>query len=149
MKIVLNIFSRAFIALYAILTLIAVIAEMKEIGFQSIHLLYFIGAILLISATVKNLPWLVYLSLLLMIPLVIFTGYIVGNLQLSHIIIRILITVLLSLIYGCSVRWVKVEKINFLKVSYNKLWDSFQDKHKSFYCRKKLYKDCHSDRHFV
>ncbi|EGG91836.1 hypothetical protein HMPREF0491_01762 [Lachnospiraceae oral taxon 107 str. F0167] len=103
MKIVLNIFSRAFIALYAILTLIAVIAEMKEIGFQSIHLLYFIGAILLISATVKNLPWLVYLSLLLMIPLVIFTGYIVGNLQLSHIIIRILITVLLSLIYGCSV----------------------------------------------
>ena len=122
MKIVLNIFSRAFIALYAILTLIAVIAEMKEIGFQSIHLLYFIGAILLISATVKNLPWLVYLSLLLMIPLVIFTGYIVGNLQLSHIIIRILITVLLSLIYGCSVRWVsrKNIKINFLKVSYKK-----------------------------
>ena len=122
MKIVLNIFSRAFIALYAILTLIAVIAEMKEIGFQSIHLLYFIGAILLISATVKNLPWLVYLSLLLMIPLVIFTGYIVGNLQLSHIIIRILITVLLSLIYGCSVRWVsrKNKKINFLKVSYKK-----------------------------
>jgi len=104
LKIVLNIFSRVFIALYAILTLIAVIAEMKEIGFQSIHLLYFIGAILLISATVKNLPWLVYLSLVLMIPLVIFTGYIVGNLQLSHIIIRILITVLLSLIYGCSVR---------------------------------------------
>ena len=122
MKIVLNIFSRAFIALYAILTLIAVIAEMKEIGFQSIHLLYFIGAILLISATVKNLPWLVYLSLVLMIPLVIFTGYIVGNLQLSHIIIRILITVLLSLIYGCSVRWVsrKNIKINFLKVSYKK-----------------------------
>ena len=122
MKIVLNIFSRAFIALYAILTLIAVIVEMKEIGFQSIHLLYFIGAILLISATVKNLPWLVYLSLLLMIPLVIFTGYIVGNLQLSHIIIRILITVLLSLIYGCSVRWVsrKNIKINFLKVSYKK-----------------------------
>ena len=122
MKIVLNIFSRAFIALYAILTLIAVIAEMKEIGFQSIHLLYFIGAILLISATVTNLPWLVYLSLLLMIPLVIFTGYIVGNLQLSHIIIRILITVLLSLIYGCSVRWVsrKNIKINFLKVSYKK-----------------------------
>ena len=122
MKIVLNIFSRAFIALYAILTLIAVIAEMKEIGFQSIHLLYFIGAILLISATVTNLPWLVYLSLVLMIPLVIFTGYIVGNLQLSHIIIRILITVLLSLIYGCSVRWVsrKNKKINFLKVSYKK-----------------------------
>ena len=122
MKIVLNIFSRAFIALYAILTLIAVIVEMKEIGFQSIHLLYFIGAILLISATVKNLPWLVYLSLVLMIPLVIFTGYIVGNLQLSHIIIRILITVLLSLIYGCSVRWVsrKNIKINFLKVSYKK-----------------------------
>ena len=122
MKIVLNIFSRAFIALYAILTLIAVIAEMKEIGFQSIHLLYFIGAILLISATVTNLPWLVYLSLVLMIPLVIFTGYIVGNLQLSHIIIRILITVLLSLIYGCSVRWVsrKNIKINFLKVSYKK-----------------------------
>ena len=122
MKIVLNIFSRAFIALYAILTLIAVIAEMKEIGFQSIHLLYFIGAIFLISATVKNLPWLVYLSLVLMIPLVIFTGYIVGNLQLSHIIIRILITVLLSLIYGCSVRWVsrKNIKINFLKVSYKK-----------------------------
>ena len=122
MKIVLNIFSRVFIALYAILTLIAVIAEMKEIGFQSIHLLYFIGAILLISATVKNLPWLVYLSLVLMIPLVIFTGYIVGNLQLSHIIIRILITVLLSLIYGCSVRWVsrKNIKINFLKVSYKK-----------------------------
>ena len=122
MKIVLNIFSRAFIALYAILTLIAVIAEMKEIGFQSIHLLYFIGAILLILATVKNLPWLVYLSLVLMIPLVIFTGYIVGNLQLSHIIIRILITVLLSLIYGCSVRWVsrKNIKINFLKVSYKK-----------------------------
>ena len=122
MKIVLNIFSRAFIALYAILTLIAVIAEMKEIGFQSIHLLYFIGAILLISATVKNLPWLVYLSLVLMIPLVIFTGYIVGNLQLSHIIIRILITVLLSLIYGCSFRWVsrKNIKINFLKVSYKK-----------------------------
>ena len=122
MKIVLNIFSRAFIALYAILTLIAVIAEMKEIGFQSIHLLYFIGAILLISATVKNLPWLVYLSLVLMIPLVIFTCYIVGNLQLSHIIIRILITVLLSLIYGCSVRWVsrKNIKINFLKVSYKK-----------------------------
>ena len=122
MKIVLNIFSRAFIALYAILTLIAVIAEMKEIGFQSIHLLYFIGAILLISATVKNLPWLVYLSLVLMIPLVIFTGYIVGNLQLSHIIIRILITVLLSLIYGFSVRWVsrKNKKINFLKVSYKK-----------------------------
>ena len=122
MKIVLNIFSRAFIALYAILTLIAVIAEMKEIGFQSIHLLYFIGAILLISATVKNLPWLVYFSLVLMIPLVIFTGYIVGNLQLSHIIIRILITVLLSLIYGCSVRWVsrKNIKINFLKVSYKK-----------------------------
>ena len=122
MKIVLNIFSRAFIALYAILTLIAVIAEMKEIGFQSIHLLYFIGAILLISATVTNLPWLVYLSLVLMIPLVIFTGYIVGNLQLSHIIIRILITVLLSLIYGCSVRWVsrKSRKINFLKVSYKK-----------------------------
>ena len=117
MKIVLNIFSRAFIALYAILTLIAVIVEMKEIGFQSIHLLYFIGAILLISATVTNLPWLVYLSLVLMIPLVIFTGYIVGNLQLSHIIIRILITVLLSLIYGCSVRWVsrKNKKINFLK----------------------------------
>ena len=117
MKIVLNIFSRAFIALYAILTLIAVIAEMKEIGFQSIHLLYFIGAILLISATVTNLPWLVYLSLLLMIPLVIFTGYIVGNLQLSHIIIRILITVLLSLIYGFSVRWVsrKNKKINFLQ----------------------------------
>ena len=117
MKIVLNIFSRAFIALYAILTLIAVIAEMKEIGFQSIHLLYFIGAILLISATVTNLPWLVYLSLVLMIPLVIFTGYIVGNLQLSHIIIRILITVLLSLIYGCSVRWVsrKNKKINFLQ----------------------------------
>ena len=122
MKIVLNIFSRAFIALYAILTLIAVIAEMKEIGFQSIHLLYFIGAILLILATVTNLPWLVYLSLVLMIPLVIFTGYIVGNLQLSHIIIRILITVLLSLIYGCSVRWVsrKNKKINFLKVSYKK-----------------------------
>ena len=122
MKIVLNIFSRAFIALYAILTLIAVIAEMKEIGFQSIHLLYFIGAILLISATVTNLPWLVYLSLVLMIPLVIFTGYIVGNLQLSHIIIRILITVLLSLIYGFSVRWVsrKNKKINFLKVSYKK-----------------------------
>ena len=122
MKIVLNIFSRAFIALYAILTLIAVIAEMKEIGFQSIHLLYFIGAILLISATVTNLPWLVYLSLVLMIPLVIFTGYIVGNLQLSHIVIRILITVLLSLIYGCSVRWVnrKNIKINFLKVSYKK-----------------------------
>ena len=122
MKIVLNIFSRAFIALYAILTLIAVIVEMKEIGFQSIHLLYFIGAILLISATVTNLPWLVYLSLVLMIPLVIFTGYIVGNLQLSHIIIRILITVLLSLIYGCSVRWVsrKNIKINFLKVSYKK-----------------------------
>ena len=122
MKIVLNIFSRAFIALYAILTLIAVITEMKEIGFQSIHLLYFIGAILLISATVTNLPWLVYLSLVLMIPLVIFTGYIVGNLQLSHIIIRILITVLLSLIYGCSVRWVsrKNIKINFLKVSYKK-----------------------------
>ena len=122
MKIVLNIFSRVFIALYAILTLIAVIAEMKEIGFQSIHLLYFIGAILLISATVTNLPWLVYLSLVLMIPLVIFTGYIVGNLQLSHIIIRILITVLLSLIYGCSVRWVsrKNIKINFLKVSYKK-----------------------------
>ena len=122
MKIVLNIFSRAFIALYAILTLIAVIAEMKEIGFQSIHLLYFIGAILLISATVTNLPWLVYLSLVLMIPLVIFTGYIVGNLQLSHIIIRILITVLLSLIYGCSVRWVsrKNIKINFLKESYKK-----------------------------
>ena len=122
MKIVLNIFSRAFIALYAILTLIAVIAEMKEIGFQSIHLLYFIGAILLISATVTNLPWLVYFSLVLMIPLVIFTGYIVGNLQLSHIIIRILITVLLSLIYGCSVRWVsrKNIKINFLKVSYKK-----------------------------
>ena len=122
MKIVLNIFSRAFIALYAILTLIAVIAEMKEIGFQSIHLLYFIGAILLISATVTNLPWLVYLSLVLMIPLVIFTGYIVGNLQLSHIIIRILITVLLSLIYSCSVRWVsrKNIKINFLKVSYKK-----------------------------
>ena len=122
MKIVLNIFSRAFIALYAILTLIAVIAEMKEIGFQSIHLLYFIGAILLISATVKNLPWLVYFSLVLMIPLVIFTSYIVGNLQLSHIIIRILITVLLSLIYGCSVRWVsrKNIKINFLKVSYKK-----------------------------
>ena len=122
MKIALNIFSRAFIALYAILTLIAVIAEMKEIGFQSIHLLYFIGAILLISATVTNLPWLVYLSLVLMIPLVIFTGYIVGNLQLSHIIIRILITVLLSLIYGCSVRWVsrKNIKINFLKVSYKK-----------------------------
>ena len=122
MKIVLNIFSRAFIALYAILTLIAVIAEMKEIGFQSIHLLYFIGAILLISATVTNLPWLVYLSLVLMIPLVIFTGYIVGNLQLSHIIIRILITVLLSLIYGCSVCWVsrKNIKINFLKVSYKK-----------------------------
>ena len=122
MKIVLNIFSRAFIALYAILTIIAVIAEMKEIGFQSIHLLYFIGAILLISATVTNLPWLVYLSLVLMIPLVIFTGYIVGNLQLSHIIIRILITVLLSLIYGCSVRWVsrKNIKINFLKVSYKK-----------------------------
>ena len=122
MKIVLNIFSRAFIALYAILTLIAVIGEMKEIGFQSIHLLYFIGAILLISATVTNLPWLVYLSLVLMIPLVIFTGYIVGNLQLSHIIIRILITVLLSLIYGCSVRWVsrKNKKINFLKVSYKK-----------------------------
>ena len=122
MKIVLNIFSRAFIALYAILTLIAVIVEMEEIGFQSIHLLYFIGAILLISATVTNLPWLVYLSLVLMIPLVIFTGYIVGNLQLSHIIIRILITVLLSLIYGCSVRWVsrKNIKINFLKVSYKK-----------------------------
>ena len=122
MKIVLNIFSRVFITLYAILTLIAVIAEMKEIGFQSIHLLYFIGAILLISATVTNLPWLVYLSLVLMIPLVIFTGYIVGNLQLSHIIIRILITVLLSLIYGCSVRWVsrKNIKINFLKVSYKK-----------------------------
>ena len=122
MKIVLNIFSRAFIALYAILTLIAVIVEMKEIGFQSIHLLYFIGAILLISATVTNLSWLVYLSLVLMIPLVIFTGYIVGNLQLSHIIIRILITVLLSLIYGCSVRWVsrKNKKINFLKVSYKK-----------------------------
>ena len=122
MKIVLNIFSRAFIALYAILTLIAVIVEMKEIGFQSIHLLYFIGAILLISATVTNLPWLVYFSLVLMIPLVIFTGYIVGNLQLSHIIIRILITVLLSLIYGCSVRWVsrKNIKINFLKVSYKK-----------------------------
>lgn len=122
MKIILNIFSRAFIALYAILTLIAVIAEMKEIGFQSIHLLYFIGAILLISATVTNLSWLVYLSLVLMIPLVIFTGYIVGNLQLSHIIIRILITVLLSLIYGCSVRWVsrKNKKINFLKVSYKK-----------------------------
>ena len=122
MKIVLNIFSRVFIALYAILTLIAVIAEMKEIGFQSIHLLYFIGAILLISATVTNLPWLVYLSLVLMIPLVIFNGYIVGNLQLSHIIIRILITVLLSLIYGCSVRWVsrKNIKINFLKVSYKK-----------------------------
>ena len=122
MKIVLNIFSRAFIALYAILTLIAVIAEMKEIGFQSFHLLYFIGAILLISATVTNLPWLVYLSLVLMIPLVIFTGYIVGNLQLSHIVIRILITVLLSLIYGCSVRWVsrKNIKINFLKVSYKK-----------------------------
>ena len=122
MKIILNIFSRAFIALYAILTLIAVIVEMKEIGFQSIHLLYFIGAILLISATVTNLPWLVYLSLVLMIPLVIFTGYIVGNLQLSHIIIRILITVLLSLIYGCSVRWVsrKNIKINFLKVSYKK-----------------------------
>ena len=122
MKIVLNIFSRAFIALYAILTLIAVIVEMKEIGFQSIHLLYFIGAILLISATVTNLPWLVYLSLVLMIPLVIFTGYIVGNLQLSHIIIRILITVLLSLIYGCSVRWVsrKNIKINFLNVSYKK-----------------------------
>ena len=121
MKIVLNIFSRAFIALYAILTLIAVIVEMKEIGFQSIHLLYFIGAILLISATVKNLPWLVYLSLLLMIPLVIFTGYIVGNLQLSHIIIRILITVLLSLIYGCSVRWVsrKNIKINFLTYNLN------------------------------
>ena len=122
MKIVLNIFSRAFIALYAILTLIAVIVEMKEIGFQSIHLLYFIGAILLISATVTNLPWLVYLSLVLMIPLVIFTGYIVGNLQLSHIIIRILITVLLSLIYGFSARWVsrKNIKINFLKVSYKK-----------------------------
>ena len=122
MKIVLNIFSRAFIALYAILTLIAVIAEMKEIGFQSIHLLYFIGAILLISATITNLPWLVYFSLVLMIPLVIFTGYIVGNLQLSHIIIRILITVLLSLIYGFSVRWVsrKNKKINFLKVSYKK-----------------------------
>ena len=122
MKIVLNIFSRAFIVLYAILTLIAVIVEMKEIGFQSIHLLYFIGAILLISATVTNLPWLVYFSLVLMIPLVIFTGYIVGNLQLSHIIIRILITVLLSLIYGCSVRWVsrKNIKINFLKVSYKK-----------------------------
>ena len=122
MKIVLNIFSRAFIALYAILTLIAVIVEMKEIGFQSIHLLYFIGAILLISATVTNLPWLVYFSLVLMIPLVIFTGYIVGNLQLSHIIIRILITVLLSLIYGFSVRWVsrKNIKINFLKVSYKK-----------------------------
>ena len=122
MKIILNIFSRAFIVLYAILTLIAVIAEMKEIGFQSIHLLYFIGAILLISATVTNLLWLVYLSLVLMIPLVIFTGYIVGNLQLSHIIIRILITVLLSLIYGCSVRWVsrKNKKINFLKVSYKK-----------------------------
>ena len=122
MKIVLNIFSRAFIALYAILTLIAVIVEMKEIGFQSIHLLYFIGAILLISAIVTYLPWLVYLSLVLMIPLVIFTGYIVGNLQLSHIIIRILITVLLSLIYGCSVRWVsrKNIKINFLKVSYKK-----------------------------
>ena len=122
MKIVLNIFSRAFIALYAILTLIAVIVEMKEIGFQSTHLLYFIGAILLISATVTNLPWLVYFSLVLMIPLVIFTSYIVGNLQLSHIIIRILITVLLSLIYGCSVRWVsrKNIKINFLKVSYKK-----------------------------
>ena len=122
MKIVLNIFSRVFITLYAILTLIAVIVEMKEIGFQSIHLLYFIGAILLISATVTNLPWLVYLSLVLMIPLIIFTGYIVGNLQLSHIIIRILITVLLSLIYGCSVRWVsrKNIKINFLKVSYKK-----------------------------
>ena len=122
MKIVLNIFSRVFITLYAILTLIAVIVEMKEIGFQSIHLLYFIGAILLISATVTNLPWLVYLSLVLMIPLIIFTGYIVGNLQLSHIIIRILITVLLSLIYGCSVRWVsrKNKKINFLKVSYKK-----------------------------
>lgn len=107
MKIVLNIFSRAFIALYAILTIIAVIAEMKETGFQSIHVLYFIGAILLISATVTNLPWLVYLSLVLMIPLVIFTGYIVGNLQLPHIIIRILITVLMSLIYSCSVRLVK------------------------------------------
>jgi len=57
LKIVLNIFSRAFIALYAILTLIAVIAEMKEIGFQSIHLLYFIGAILFIGNFYRLYSW--------------------------------------------------------------------------------------------
>ena len=103
MKTILNIFSRGFIGLYAILTLIAVIAEIKGIGFETVHLLYFVGSILLISAAVTNLPWLVHLSLVLMIPLVIFTGYVVGNLEWSHIIVRILITLLLSLLYSYSI----------------------------------------------
>ena len=123
MKTILNIFSRGFIGLYAILTLIAVIAEIKGIGFKTVHLLYFVGSILLISAAVTNLPWLVYLSLVLMIPLVIFTGYVAGNLEWSHIIVRILITLLLSLLYRYSICWVSRKKC---KIIFFNMYDDNQ-----------------------
>lgn len=94
MKKILDLFPQIFTILYGILTIMAVMALIKEEeNFLYWHSFYFVGGTLLIISALPNMSkWLLPSAYVLMIIVPIITGHIVGNFQLSHIIVRTIIS---------------------------------------------------------
>lgn len=103
MKNILNYFSRGFVGLYAILTVIAAISDIRTNGFHYWHLFYFVGAVLLAAAGISNSQVLMTISLVAMIAIAMYNGYVTGTLQWSHIAVRTIISLIIGALHYYSI----------------------------------------------
>lgn len=87
-----------FVILYAVLTIIAAFADIIGQGFQYWHSFYFIGAVGLLLALIPNLPhWGLPVALILLIIIAIVNGLLTNSLQINHIVVRSIISLIVGL----------------------------------------------------
>lgn len=91
---------RMIVAIYSILTTIAVGQEIYQNGFHWVYLLYFISSLLIlwaVKSTTVNLN-LLAMGLVLLIGTAILTGILFNILDLTHIIIRCVFSLVIWLV---------------------------------------------------